>query len=65
MFDIIQTMSKNDGLLVFKGKKQLSEIKSWSYDFQAKVNKLSGNEYLQYTCEIWILNVGPLIKKTR
>ena len=29
----------DDGLLVFKGKKSLSDIKRWKEDFQSRVNK--------------------------
>ena len=31
---------RDDGLLVFKGKKSLSYIKRWREDFQSKVNKI-------------------------
>ena len=46
-------------MLVFKGKKSLSEIKRRRDDFQSGVNKISGNEYLQFTCVIWMPNVSP------
>ena len=50
---------RDDGLLVFKGKKSLSDIKRWREDFQSRVNKIAGNEYLQFTCEIWMPNPRP------
>ena len=45
-------------MLVFKGKKSLSEIKKWREDFQSKVNKIAGNEYLQFICKIWMPNTS-------
>ena len=50
---------REDGLLVFEGKKSLSEIKRRRDDFQSAANKLSGNEYLQFTCELWRPNTRP------
>ena len=40
---------KDDVLLVFKGKKSLSEIKRQIKDFQSNVKQIAGNEYLQFT----------------
>ena len=45
-----------DELLVFKSKKSLSEIKRWRDDFQIRVNKIKGNEYLQFMCKTWMPN---------
>ena len=45
-----------DELLVFKSKKSLSEIKRWRDDFQSRVNKIKGNEYLQFMCKTWMPN---------
>ena len=50
-------------LLVFEGKKSLSEIKIWRDEFQSVVNKNSVNEYLQFTCELWRKNSFPSISK--
>ena len=50
-------------MLVFNGKKSLKEIKRWRDDFRSRVNKLSGDKYLQLTCEICIPNPIPLRKK--
>ena len=47
---------RDNVLLVFKGKKSLSEIKRWIEDFQSNVNKIAGNGYLQFTCKIWMPN---------
>ena len=49
---------RDDGLLVFKGKKSLSEIKRWREDFQSRVNKIAGNEYLKFTCKILMPNTS-------
>ena len=43
-------------MLVFKGKKSLSKIKRWKEDFQSRLNKIAGNKYLQFACEVWIPN---------
>ena len=50
---------RDDEVLVFKGNKSLSEIKIWIEDFQSRVKKIAGNEYLQLTCEIWMPNASP------
>ena len=47
------------GLLLFKGKKSRFDIKRWREDLQSKVNKIAGNEYLQFTCEILMPNTSP------
>ena len=44
---------RDDGLLVFKGKKSLPEIQIWRDKFQEKIDEIAGNDYLQFTCEIW------------
>ena len=38
---------RDNGFLVFKGKKLLLEIKRLRYDYQSRVNEIIGNEYLQ------------------
>ena len=45
-------------MLVCKGKKSISVIKIWRDEFQSRVNKLSGNQYLQFTRELWIPNAN-------
>ena len=44
---------RDDGIVVFKGKKIYDDILTWHDNFQAKVNQLTGGDYLQFTCEIW------------
>ena len=55
----IEGIYRYGGLLAFKGKKSLLEIKRWREDFQSRVNKIAGNEYLQFTCGIWMPNTSP------
>ena len=40
-------------MLVFKGKKSVQDIKKWLAEFQQTVDKVSGNQSLQFTAEIW------------
>ena len=48
-----------DGLVVFKGKKETSEIKDWLEKFQQTVNLAAGNQHLKYTAEIWTDGANP------
>ena len=41
----------DNGLLVFRGKRSISEIRIWRDKFQEKVEEISENYYLQFTCE--------------
>ena len=41
----------DSGLLVFKGRRSISEIRIWRDKFQEKVDEFAGNGYLQFTCE--------------
>ena len=50
---------RDKAFLLFKGKKALSQIKIWRYEFHSTVNKASGNKYLQFTRELWRPNVCP------
>ena len=50
---------RDDGLLMFKGKKSVKEIKYWLEEFQKTVNMAEGNQYLQFTEEIWKTDVNP------
>ena len=38
---------------MFTGKKIAKEVKYWLEEFQQTVNKAAGNQYLQFTAEIW------------
>ena len=55
----------NDGLVMFKGKKEVQDIIYWLGGFQHIVNKAVEHQQLQFTAEIWptILTSLPLIKK--
>ena len=44
---------------MFKGKKSVKEIKYWLEEFQKTVNMAEGNQYLQFTEEIWKTDVNP------
>ena len=48
-----------DGLVMFKGKKSVNEIKDWLEDFQKTVNRSAGNQHLQFTAETCTLDVSP------
>ena len=50
---------RDDGLVVFKGKKSVKEIKYWLDEFQQTVDKAAGNQHLQFTAEIWKPNENP------
>ena len=50
-------------MLVFRGKKKISEIKIQRYELQSKVSKISGNEYLQFTYDLWRPKTRPFINK--
>ena len=50
---------RDDGLVVFKGKKSLKEIKDWLDEFQQTVDKAAGNQHLQFTAEIWKPDENP------
>ena len=56
---------QDDGLVVFKGKKNVQEIKDWLVEFQKTVEKAAGNQHPQFTTEIWTNdeNLPPSAKK--
>ena len=41
---IYHVIYRDDGLVVFKGKKSVKEIKDWLYQFQQTVDKAAGNQ---------------------
>ena len=45
--------------MVFKGKKETSEIKEWLETFQKTVNLAAGNQHLKFTAEIWTDGANP------
>ena len=44
---------RDDGLVVFKGKKEANNIRDWIEELQKTVDKAAGNQQLQFTAEIW------------
>ena len=50
---------QDDGPVVFKGKKKVSEIKYWLEEFQQTVNPAEGNQHLKSTTEIWTDGANP------
>ena len=50
---------RDDGLVVFKGKKETSEIKDWLEKFQQTVNLAARNQHLKFTVEIWTDGANP------
>ena len=55
----------NEGMVVFKGKKSVQEIKDWLSDFQQTVDRAAGNQHLHLTSKIWTndRNLPPSTKK--
>ena len=45
--------------MVFKVKKETSEIKDWLGKFQQTVNLAAGNQHLKFTAEIWTDGKNP------
>ena len=43
---------QDDGLVVFRGRKKVQEIRKWLKYFQQIVNKAAGNQHLLFTAEI-------------
>ena len=64
---IYHCIYRDDGLVVFKGKKSVKVIKYWLDEFQKTVDKAAGNQHLQFTAEIWKPdeNPPPQAKKER
>ena len=50
---------RDDRLFVLNGKISISEIRIWRDKFQERVDKITGNNYLQFTCENWNPGVHP------
>ena len=44
---------RDDGIVVFIGKWNISDINRWLLTFQLRVNQLCRNPFLQFTCDIW------------
>ena len=55
------------GMVVFKIKKRVQEIKNWLYEFQQTVDKAAGNQHLRFTAEIWTndMNLPPSAKEDK
>ena len=52
-------------LLVFKAKRSIPDIQIWKDKFQEKVDEISGNYYLQLTCETWNPGRCPSINENK
>eukprot|EP00957_Ditylum_brightwellii_P028956 2187360-Ditylum_brightwellii.AAC.1 len=50
---LLRGIYQDDGLVVFEGRQTRREITLWLKGFQAKVNKLAGGDYLQFTTKLW------------
>ena len=59
----MEKIYRNDGFLVFKGRRSISEIRIWRDKSQEKVDEITGNDYLQLTCETW--NTGGRLSKNK
>ena len=57
---IYHRINRDDGLVVFKGKKGVKDIKDWLDEFQQTVDKVAGNQHLQFTTKIWKPNENSL-----
>jgi hypothetical protein len=44
---------RDDGFAVFNGVKTTGEVAEWLSRFQARLDKLAGSNYLQFTAEVW------------
>ncbi len=47
------TDTRYDGIVVFTNKRSSTEILKWLDQFQENVNKICGNEFLQFTAVLW------------
>ena len=61
---IYQGIYRDDGLVIFKGKKKASDIKDWIEKLQQTVNLAAGNQHLKFTAEIWIDGESPPTPET-
>eukprot|EP00957_Ditylum_brightwellii_P084974 6461685-Ditylum_brightwellii.AAC.1 len=50
---IYREIYRDDGLVVFVGPRNKSEIHEWLQKYQNLVNKLAGSNYLQFTTKLW------------
>ena len=44
---------RDDGFAVFKSTMTYDDMTKWMQNFQAKVNSITGGDYLQFTCSMW------------
>ena len=49
---IYRDIYQDDAIVVFKVKNKIKDIKEWLNEFQRTMNKLTGNQHLQFTTEI-------------
>eukprot|EP00957_Ditylum_brightwellii_P189825 14451391-Ditylum_brightwellii.AAC.1 len=50
---IHQGICRDDGLVVFVGKRNKQDIQQWLQKYQHLVNELAEGDYLQFTTELW------------
>ena len=55
---------RDDGINVIFGQASTDELCDWLDSFQTKVNEAVGDEYLQFTLDIWNIN-APADEKPR
>ena len=47
---------RDDGIVVFPGKRRLEEMRDWLDGFQRNVNRMLGSDKLQFTATLWQMN---------
>jgi hypothetical protein len=53
---------RDDGIAIYNNIKSQTDIQKWLQAFQNEVNRIAGNEFLQFTAEVWKPN-GEKIPK--
>ena len=53
---------RDDGFVVFNGKKNLVDSNLWLTKFQKEINEITGGEFLQFTMDIWKPGDGEEIR---
>ena len=56
---------RDNGMLVFKSRKLILEVRVWRYKFQQKVDEIECKDYLQVTCDYWNPGGCPFRYETR
>ena len=53
---------RDDGIDIKNKILSIDEICDWLKLFQNRVNQLTGSEYLQFTCDVWMSDTPPDLK---